>query len=42
MRTSEAFVLGTMTGAAVVWFWGRGIADYVGEQTRGVRAEFRA
>jgi gas vesicle protein len=38
MRTSEAFVLGTMTGAAIVWFWGRGIADYVGEQTRGVRA----
>jgi gas vesicle protein len=38
MRTSEAFVLGTMTGAAVAWFWGRGIADYLGEQTRGVRA----
>ena len=38
MRTSEAFVLGTMTGAAVVWLWGREIADYVGEQTRGVRA----
>lgn len=38
MRTSEAFVLGTMTGAAVVWLWGRGIADYLAEQTRGVRA----
>ena len=37
MRTSEAFVLGTMAGAAVAWFCGRGIADYVGEQTRGVR-----
>ena len=38
MRSSEAFVLGAMMGAAVVWLWGRGIADYVGEQTRGVRA----
>jgi gas vesicle protein len=38
MRTSEAFVLGTMAGAAVAWFWGRGIADYLGEQTLGVRA----
>jgi gas vesicle protein len=37
MRTSEAFVLGAMAGAAVAWFWGRGIADYLGEQTRGVR-----
>ncbi len=37
MRTSEAFILGTMAGAAIAWFWGRGIADYVGEQTRGVR-----
>ena len=37
MRTSEAFVLGTMAGAVVAWFWGRGIADYLGEQTRGVR-----
>lgn len=38
MRTREAFVLGAMTGAAVVWLWGRGIADYVEEQTRGIRA----
>lgn len=37
MRTSEAFVLGTMAGAAVAWFWGRGIADFMGEQTHGVR-----
>ena len=39
MRTSEAFVLGTITGAVVVWFWGREIEDYVGEKTRGVRAK---
>jgi gas vesicle protein len=38
MRTSEVFVLGAITGAVVTWLWGREIADYVGEQTRGVRA----
>ncbi|HEX2404747.1 MAG TPA: hypothetical protein VHM29_08595 [Acidimicrobiia bacterium] len=38
MRTSEVFVLGAITGAVVTWLWGRKIADYVGEQTRGVRA----
>jgi hypothetical protein len=38
MRTSEAFVLGTITGAVVLWLWGREIQGYVGEQTRGVRA----
>jgi hypothetical protein len=38
MRTSEAFVLGTITGAVVLWLWGREIQNYVGEQTRGVRA----
>ena len=26
MRCGEAFVLGTMTGAVVVWLWGRNIA----------------
>ena len=39
MRTSEAFVLGTITGAVVVWLWGREIEDYVGEKTRGARAK---
>ena len=39
MRTSEAFILGTITGAAVVWLWGREIEDYVGERTRGVRTK---
>ena len=38
MRTSEAFVLGTITGAVVLWLWGREIEGYVGEQTRGMRA----
>jgi len=37
MRTVETFVLGAITGALVVWFWGTDIEDYVGEKTRGVR-----
>src|SRR3990172_4653988 len=37
MRTSEAFVLGTITGAVIVGLWGRTIEDYLGEKTpRGV------
>ncbi len=39
MRTSEVFVLGAITGAVVVWLWGREIEDYVGEKTRGVRTK---
>jgi hypothetical protein len=39
MRTSETFVLGAITGALVVWFWGRDIEDYVGEKTRGMRTK---
>src|SRR3989304_492680 len=39
MRTSEAFVLGVITGAVVVWLWGREIENYVGEKTRGMRAK---
>jgi len=29
MRCGEAFVLGTMTGAVVVWLWGRKIEDRI-------------
>jgi hypothetical protein len=39
MRTSEAFILGTIMGGAAVWLWGREIEGYVGEKTRGVRAQ---
>jgi hypothetical protein len=39
MRTSTAFVLGAITGAVVVWLWGREIEDYVGAKTRGARAK---
>ncbi len=39
MRTSGAFVLGAITGAVVVWFWGQELKGYVREQTRGVRTQ---
>ena len=39
MRTSQAFVLGAIGGAAVAWLWGRELGDYVGERTRGVRGK---
>jgi hypothetical protein len=38
MRTGEAFVLGTITGAVVVWLWGRELGAYAADSTRGVRA----
>ena len=37
MRTGEAFVLGAIVGAAVVWLWGRQIEAYVEEKTHRVR-----
>jgi gas vesicle protein len=39
MRTSEAFVLGAIMGAAVAWLWGRQMEEYVQEKTRGVRTK---
>jgi gas vesicle protein len=39
MRSSEAFVLGAIVGAAVVWLWGREMEEYVEEKTRGVRTK---
>jgi hypothetical protein len=39
MRTSEAFVLGAIMGAAVVWLWGREMEEYVEERTRRVRTK---
>ena len=39
MRTSEAFILGTIMGGAAIWLWGREIEGYVGEKTRGVRTQ---
>jgi len=39
MRTREAFVLGAIMGAAVVWLWGREMEEYLEERTRGVRTK---
>jgi hypothetical protein len=39
IRTSGAFCLGAITGAVVVWFWGKEITGYVRKQTRGVRTK---
>ena len=39
MRTSGAFVLGAIMGAAVVWLWGREMEAYVEGRTRGVRTK---
>lgn len=39
MRTSRAFVLGAITGAAVMWLCGRQMEEYVEEKTRGVRTK---
>lgn len=37
MRTSDGFILGAITGAAIVWFWRREIEDFARDKTRGVR-----
>jgi hypothetical protein len=42
MRTSKAFILGTITGAVVVWLWGREIQSSVRGKTREVRARAAA
>jgi len=39
MRVSEGFILGAITGAAIVWFWRREIEDYARDKTRGVRTQ---
>ena len=37
MRLDEAFVIGALTGATVVWLWGRTIEDRIAAQARAVR-----
>jgi len=39
MRTSDGFLLGAITGAAIVWFWRREIEDFARDKTRGVRTQ---
>jgi hypothetical protein len=38
MRTADGFILGALTGAAIVWFWRQEIEGYARDKTRGVRA----
>ena len=42
MRNGQAFILGTLTGAVIVGFWGRKIGDCLADSTRGVRAKAAA
>jgi membrane protein DedA with SNARE-associated domain len=39
MRRDEVFILGAMTGAVAVWWWGRKIEDRLAEKTRAVRTK---
>lgn len=39
MRTSRAFVLGAIMGAAVIWLWRREMEQYVEERTRAARTK---
>jgi hypothetical protein len=39
MRTSDGFILGAITGAAIVWFWRRELEGYARDKTRGVRPQ---
>jgi gas vesicle protein len=39
MRTSGAFVLGAIVGAAIVWLWSREIGVCVEERARAVRTK---
>jgi len=39
MRTSGAFFLGAIAGAAAVWVWGRDMEEYVEDKTRGLRTK---
>jgi len=39
MRTSKAFILGTITGAVVIWRWGKEIQGFVRGKTREARTK---
>jgi hypothetical protein len=39
MRNSDAFILGAITGAAIVWRWRRELEEYARDKTRGVRTQ---
>jgi hypothetical protein len=33
----KSFIVGALAGGAVVWFWGREIAELINDRTEGVR-----
>jgi hypothetical protein len=39
MRARDVFAAGMITGAVVVWLWGKDIQDFLGEKTREVRTQ---
>ena len=39
MRCGEGFVLGAMTGAVVVWLWGRNIEERITAKARAIRTK---
>jgi hypothetical protein len=38
----KGFILGAVTGGAIVWFWGREIREYIDERTLGLRQAMAA
>jgi hypothetical protein len=38
----KSFILGAVTGGAIVWFWGREIREYIDERTLGLRQAMAA
>jgi hypothetical protein len=33
----KSFILGAITGATIIWFWGQEIRDFLDAQTAGIR-----
>jgi hypothetical protein len=38
----KSFMLGAVTGGAIVWFWGREIRGFIDERTLGIRQSLSA
>ena len=39
MRAADVFTAGAITGAVVVWLWGKEIQDFLGAKTREARTQ---
>ena len=39
MRRDEAFALGAITGAVVMWLWGRDLEGRITQKTRALRTQ---